>query len=126
MSSWYKLSKTLKYLKTIADKHGIYTPYFKISKKLIIDNFKNHICTDCPKFYSIFELYQKKKKKTSTLNISADTNEHFSNKFTAFPPEPLTQHKINNIIENFCNDTNQSSIIEYGCLICGVKEELMG
>lgn len=38
----------------------------------------------------------------------------------SFPPLPLDKYKINQVVNNFCNELDQSNWIEGGCLVCGL------
>lgn len=38
----------------------------------------------------------------------------------SFPPLPLNKYKINQVVNNFCNDLDKSYWIEGGCLVCGL------
>ncbi|TFK59753.1 hypothetical protein BDN72DRAFT_780331, partial [Pluteus cervinus] len=76
-----------------------------IKKANIPVHIKDHDCSKCSKYVSVFRL-----DAGSTLSPT---------EAVSFPPMPLSQDLVEETISGFCNDITSHELEEHACAVCG-------
>ena len=92
------------------------------SKADMCQNFDSYNCINCNLYVSVFQ-----KTKTYVLEPEAELrpitnlfyNGEVSQQEAMFPPEPLNDKVIHQVINDFCKDSQPKMLQEAVCAICG-------
>ncbi|KAF8231098.1 hypothetical protein L208DRAFT_1278787 [Tricholoma matsutake] len=92
-----------------------------ISKASMCQNFDFHNCVSCNLYVSVFQ-----KTKTQTQKPEAEIRPEtlvyegeVSQQKTIFPPEPLNEKVIHQVLDDFGKDSQPKMLQEAGCAVCG-------
>ncbi|KAJ3521857.1 hypothetical protein NMY22_g12139 [Coprinellus aureogranulatus] len=112
----------------IALHHGIKL-LARLKKPEAIEEFKKHVCVDCPRYSVLFTPVLPVKRVRKAAKRCADHIEKVVHAIvtdtppivasTAFPPPPLSADTNRDIIREFCADLKPTAFEESGCAVCG-------